>query len=344
MNRRGISIAIAFSLAFTCVSCLERTEEIVVSEDGTATIIARFDGNAADILSLAVPSEPEWTIISRDIDSSDVDAIRMELVAELVVPYGTPLPGTYAKPDAADKEINLQFPTELRRWTEGGRTYYEFERTYLARSYSRYDVTCFLIPNGLWNQELEDRVIEKGIFEVSEKDREEYLDQFSAAFSYQHWRFLWETLTELYRRGRVPVSTKEDIETWAADYLESVITPVRLLGIAGKDDDSIGVALDRLGNEVHNQFAKYFSEAVGADQKDVQQEFDDLFDLNIRDYDVTKTLGAHKFAIALELPGTIIRANGLIDHHKPGVVEWYFKGEDLYDKHIPLYALSVVEN
>ncbi len=336
-----IPFVIVVLLTLTCLSCLERTEEITVAEDGTTTFIARFEGNVNNFRPpVALPSEPEWAILERKVDSSDVDHIRMELKAELVVPYGTPLPDTYAKPDAPNKEINLQFPTEVRRWSEGGRTFYEFKRTYLARGYGCYNITGGI----LWDQELEDRVLEKGIFNASEEDRVEYLDQFTSAFRYLHWRFLWETLGKLVRSGDIPVSTKENVETWAKHYLESVVTPVRILGILGKDDDSIGVALDQLKKEIHEQFARYFPSVTGSEQSEVQRKFKNLFRAATLDYDVTDALNAHQFSITLRLPGTIITANGLIDPERPGIVDWYFKGEDLHDKDISLYALSVVEH
>lgn len=340
---RILLVMVAF-LALVCVSCIERSEEITVDEDGNATIIAKFDGNAEDLRRLALPSEPEWTILTNVVDSSDTDNVSMKLEAELVVPYGTLLPETFAKPDAANKETALQFPTELKRWTENGRTYYEFKRTYMARAYGSHDITNYLSALGAWDQELEKRVLDKGIFEVSEDDRANYLEQFALAYGYLHWRFMWETSAELYRRGRISADTKENVETWAAEYVETAATPVRILGILGKDDDSIGVALDRLGDELHDAFIEYFAATVGENQADVQQEFIDLFRLNTEIFDVTEALGAHQFSISLELPGTIVRANGMIDPDKPSTVEWFFKGGDLHDKNIPLYALSVVEN
>jgi hypothetical protein len=347
MNKHALTrilLAMVAFLTLVCVSCIERSEEITVDEDGNATIIATFDGNADDLRRLALPSEPEWTILSNVVDSNDIDNVSMKLEAELVVPYGTPLPETFAKPDAANRETALEFPTELKRWTENGRTFYEFKRTYMARAYSSYDITDYLSALGAWDQELEKRVLEKGIFEVSEDDRTNYLEQFALAYGYFHWRFMWETTAELYRRGSISADTKETVEIWAAEYVEIAVTPVRILGILGKDDDLIGIALDRLGDELHDEFVEHFTATVGEDQADVQQEFIDLFRLNTKTFDATEALGAHQFAISLELPGTIVRANGMIDPNKPSTVEWYFKGGDLHDKNIPLHALSVVEN
>jgi hypothetical protein len=347
MNKHALTRILIVMVAFltlVCVSCIERSEEITVDEDGTATIIAKFDGNAEDLRRLALPSEPEWTILRNVVDSSDTDNATMKLEAELVVPYGTPLPETFAKPDATNRETALQFPTELKRWTENGRTFYEFKRTYIARAYSPYDITDYMIPLGAWDQELEKRVLEEGIFEVSEEDRANYLEQFAVAYGYFHWRFMWEATAEMYRRGRISAGAKESVESWALDYLEATVTPVRILGILGKDDDSIDVALDRLGDELHDEFIKHFVSTVGEDQTDIQREFIDIFRLNTRIFDATEALGAHQFSISLELPGTIVSANGMIDPDKPSTVEWYFKGGDLHDKNIPLHALSVVEN
>jgi len=344
MFRRALArtsfVAVVF-LSLIFLSCLERTEEITVSEDGTTTIIAKFKGEVDNFRPpVALPLEPEWEILEKKVDSSDIEHIRMELKAKLVVPYGMALPETYAKPDAAVKSVNLQFPTEVRNWTEGKRTFYEFKRTYLARGYGYYNITGGI----LWDQELENRVLEKGIFDVSEEDRTKYLDQFASAFRYLHWRFLWETLGTMVRGDEIPVSTKENVETWAVHYLESVITPVRILGILGQEDDSIGVALDRLEDELHDQFVRYFLTVTGQEQTDVQENFEDLLHTITLDYDVTEALNVHQFSVDLRLPGTIIGANGLIDPEIPGFVEWVFKGEDLHDKDIRLYALSVVDH
>ena len=186
--------------------------------------------------------------------------------------------------------------------------------------------------------------MEKGIFEVSEEDRAKYLDQFSAAFGYVHWRLLWETLGALIRKGDITVSTAGDIETWALSYIEGVVTPVRMLGIAGMDDDSIGEELDRLKEELHHQFARHFSSVVGPDRIKAQQSYTELFGRVTLDCDVTEALDRHDFAVALNLPGRVIETNGLIDPDKPAKAEWYFEGEELHDKDIRLYALSVVEH
>jgi hypothetical protein len=328
-------------LTLTCVSCFDRTEEITVDPDGTTTIVAEFKGDESGFRPpVALPSEPEWTILRREIDSSDTGSIKIELEAKLVMPYGTPLPSTYARPDAANRDVNLQFPTEVRYWTEGKRTFYEFTRTYVARKYDCYHYA----EKVAWDQELENRVLEKGIFEVSEEDRAKYLDQFGAAFGYVHWRFLWETLGALIRRGEIAASTGTDIETWAASYIESVVTPVRMLGIAGKDDDSIGEELDRLKEELHHQFTRYFSSVVGPDRAEAQRSYTELFQMVTLDYDVTEALGSHDFGVGLNLPGKVIETNGHIDPEELATVQWYFEGEDLHDKDIRLYALSVVES
>ena len=146
--------------------CLVRTEEITIAPDGTTTILAEIRGESDDFDQLlAMPSEPEWTILQGPDPKAKSSDKKSELKAQVEVPYGSSLPHSYAAPGSEQERFDLKFPTEVRRWTEGDRTYFEFRRTYKARRYSCYNIA----GTPFWDDELEARVLEKGIFEVSQQ-------------------------------------------------------------------------------------------------------------------------------------------------------------------------------
>ena len=341
LRRSRLWLAATIIIVLANIACRDqRMEEIVVAEDGSTTITARIFGKADNLmLPIALPSQPQWTILKRVIDSSEVPTGQLDFEAEIEVPYGTPLPVTYAAEDVEHAELNLRFPTEIRHWTEGNRTFYEFRRTYPARDYGCYNIS----GSGFWDSELEAKILEKGIFNVSDEDRENYLDNMSFAFGYLHWRFLWTTLGSMYRSGEITLSASDTIETRAAEYLEQKVTSIRILGILGKDDDSIGVALDRFKDELHKDFAELFSSVVGADTT-LARSFAEHFRRVTLNYRITEALNSHNFSVNVTLPGRVIEANGLVLPDNPGEVEWTFSGEAMNDRAIPLFAISVVEH
>lgn len=338
-----IFILLSIIILISFISCIEHTEEIIISEDGTTTITSNYKGKVSEIEELALPCEPVWTVTKIMGDGIITDSSQMELRAETTIPYGDKIPSTYAKPDDDLKDIQLQFPTEVKFWTEGNRTYYEFKRTYQARKFQCFDLPTLFSHLDIWDQDLENRILEKGIFNVSENDRDKYLDQMICAYAYLHWRLHWETISEMYAGDFITLEQKTNMEKQTADYLENTLTKVRVLGILGKEEDSIGVELNRLTKSIHKQYYTDFVKAVGEEKTKLHQKFTSIFDKTKLDYEITKKLDSHSFAVAVELPGIIIKTNGFIEFEKPNVVKWAFKGDGLHDKNIPLYVLSVVE-
>jgi len=341
VRRSRLWFAAVIIIVLVNIACLDqRTEEIVVAEDGSTTITARIQGDAENLRPpIALPSQPLWTILKHDIDSSEVPTGQLDFEAEIEVPYGTPLPVTYAGEDSEHHELNLRFPTEVRRWTEGNRTYYEFRRTYPARDYGCYNIS----GSDFWDSELEAEILENGIFNVSDEDRENYLDNFAFAFGYLQWRFLWTSLGTMYRGGEITLAAGDTIETRAAEYLEQKVTSTRILGILGKEDDSIGVALDRFKNEIHSDFSNLFSSVVGPDTM-LTRSFADHFRRVTLNYEITEALNNNNFSVEVTLPGRVIESNGLVLPDDPEKVEWTFGGEALNDRAVPLFAISVVEH
>ncbi len=336
-------IFLSIIIIFLFNSCIEHTETIEIAEDGSATIRASYKGKAEQVKDLALPYEDKWIVTKLIEDDAVTDSSRMELEAELTVAYGDNFPSSYAKPDDKTKDLQLQFPTEIKMWTEGNRTYYKFTRTYQARKYKCYDVPGFLGHHDLWDQDLENRVLEDGIFNVSENDRDEYLEQIIFAYAYLNWRQYWEAISVMAYEKLITIEQKVNIENQAAQYLENKLTKIRVLGILGKEEDSIGVELDRLTETIHNQFFKDFVNSVGNDNTKLHRKFTDTFEKIKLDYKITQKLDTHEFAVSIKMPGTIIESNGFVLPEELDEAEWAFKGDELHDKNIPLYVISVVE-
>ncbi len=337
LSSKSLPVIVIMS-ALVCVSCLERRETITVDESGRTTIRAEFDGTEESFaLPIALPSEPDWTIVSREVDSTQKD-VRIKLTAEKVIAYGQPLPQTFA-PDGEVSTADLRFPTEIRFWSEGNRTYYEFKRTYLTLPFGGINMP----EDALWDQDLEDRVLEKGIFNVAEGDRNRYLDEYSSSFGYLQWRFVWSTLGQMVRQGTISASVKSDVDKRTFDYTEGFVTPVRILGILGKEEDSIGPALENLERELRDSYIRIFADAVGSERADLQETFVSALDSVVFDYGISEKLEGQELSITVNLPGTVIECNGLVDPEEPGSVGWLFMGADLRRANLPLYALSVVE-
>ncbi len=247
VSKNALAWGLIVLLPFAGISCLEREEEITVAEDGTVSIVASFDGDASDFgPPVALPSEPDWEIIEQRTDTTEEGKVRIKLEAQKTIPYGQDLPYSYVSTGKPNYDIDVQFPTEIHVVREGNRTIYEFKRTYVARDYASFNLSA----SRFWDQELEDRVIENGIFEVSEQDRNDYLEQFTAAFAYHHWRFIDMTVGELVLAGKVSPATYLKISEHVWNYLQDQVTPVRMLGILGKDEEDINDALAGLQGEV----------------------------------------------------------------------------------------------
>ncbi|UCG62343.1 MAG: hypothetical protein JSV52_03395 [Candidatus Zixiibacteriota bacterium] len=332
-------LGVIIMTALVCVSCLERRETITVDETGKTTIRAEFDGTEESFATpIALPSEPEWTVISKEVNPGQGET-RIKLTAEKVVAYGEPLPATFAARDSVPS-VDLRFPTEVKLWSEGNRTFYEFKRTYLTLPFGGINMT----EDALWDQDLEDRILDQGIFNVSEEDRSRYIDEYSSSFGHLQWRFAWSALGQMVRRGDISASVKSAVNKRTFEYTEGAVTPVRILGILGKEEDSIGLALENLKTELRGSYIRIFADAVGPGKENLPTTFSGSLDSVILDYDITKMLEAQQISVTVNLPGTVIECNGLVDPDEPGSVGWLFMGADMRRANIPLYALSVVEH
>ncbi len=329
-------------LILTAVSCLERNEVITIDENGNTKISAQFKGEREDFdPPIAMPSENVWNVFDNSLTNPPKN-IDDEFIygAEMEIPYGSPIPSTFATENSPIKDINLHFPTEVNVWKEGNRTFYEFKRTYQARDF----LTFNLSETELWDQELEEKVWESGIFNVTEEERELYLEQYGIGYGYLNWQLFSKTLGELVRQGDISVVIKDTLDKIMYSYLEDAVRPVRLLGIMGQPDDSIEIAHAAFEEEIHDFMLTKLIDVIGKDKTRIHKRGIRIFEKLQQEYAVTQSLDDNTFAITLNMPGYIIDTNGMIDFDDAGKVEWEFSGKHLHDVNKPLYALSVVEH
>lgn len=333
-------------LLLMLTGCVEREETITVHPDGSTTIRAQITGTRSDFRApLAWPSAPTWTIIEDHVDTAGKpDSATLKRTAEITIPAGMIIPQSYAEPLSPGYDMSLHFPTEVKHWTENGRDYYEFKRTYRARRFGCYNLVGSKIFNEeVWDQDLEDRVLDKGIFNVSEEDRDKYLDQFGTTFGYMQWRFLWQALGDLRHQGVLDNEARSEIESAAGAYLDTTLAPDRLLAALKQKEDPDSVLTD-LTATIRNRFRHLVHDQTGPDNAALMSAFMAAQDRVLRDFAITEALGGQSFSVDLELPGEVIDANGLVDPDHPGGVHWEFDGNALHDVDLPLYALSVVDH
>jgi len=342
MNTYRIVKWIAFISGILCLigllsGCVEYGESIVIHENGDATISAQFKGNNDDFIpAMALPTSGEWTITSYNKDSVYSGNGKFELEVQKTIPYGQPLPYSYAT-DSVSMALNLQFPTNIRVWSEGNRTFYEFTRTIKARTYLRYN---YFFENDI-DKDREKRILNNGIFNVSEDDREGYIQELKNAFSEIYYFQFSDALGIMVRQNDMTTAEMLALEISARHLLESYISHDRLLDILRQDDSGIEASRQKLIDDVHEELSKLVKENTDARKLN---RFEAAFGGVLTAYKITGALDLQSMAIYIELPGTVISTNGLTAPGKPNEVLWGFEGVDLHDHDIPMYALSVVEH
>jgi len=331
------------SVAALLVSgCLERNESITVHEDGSASWTVEFKGDVQGHEDfLALPQPPEWDVTSMSIDSTDEGKVELHWVAHREIPHGDALPSSFAGPDReAVRSSHLQFPSGVKRWREGSRTYYEFTRHYRARTYGRHHE----LPDIFSDAELEERVLEHGIFNVSEADRNQYLDNLSDQLRYTLFNELQDGLGILVLDGGATVAQKRASEEVAWEHLGDRIDDALLLDVLAMDEDEMDLAYEQLLEGVREELVDIAGRAIRGDGRTPDSSFRHPFRVVYYDQHVTDAINMQVFQIELVLPGEIVRTNGYTEPGEPGQVMWMFDGAALHDRDVPLYALSVVEH
>ena len=114
----------------------------------------------------------------------------------------------------------------------------------------------------------------------------------------------------------------------------------RMLDVLGMEDDDIALVLDDYNRGLRGAVAAEAERLTPGAGSRLLAEMAALDHA----WDITMHLGNDNFKVRLDLPGRVIRTNGLSRPDESGHVDWEFSGKDLQDRDLPLHALSVVES
>ena len=331
-------IGFLFAILIIFTGCLERLETIQIDKQGNTIIIAEFDGKAEGFEnSASYPTEQLWNIIEKNQYNSKDDDQKIKLKAEQKIKYGNQFYNSYVRDANSDK--TLQFPTEVKMWKDGNKTYYKFTRIYKARTFARLNG-----PEELDQfKKLEEKVTKDGIFNVSEQERNEYVNKLSEFIKYHNFYIYLDAIGVMIQNNNLAVSLKQTAANDIKNYFEEKITDQKILDILRLEDSLLDKEYENLLQLIETEVTDILSKATTVDQS----KQDSPFNKALRDvrfeYQVTKALTSDNFCIAIQMPGEIVSTNGFTEYDSPGQVYWEFKGKALHDRDVPLYALSVVE-
>ncbi|MBE0565330.1 MAG: hypothetical protein IH621_05170 [Krumholzibacteria bacterium] len=323
-------------LAGVLSGCLQYDERIRVAADGAVDLEVMITGPVASYGPAAgVPGAPGWLVEVLSVDNTGKDQPERHLRCRRAVAPGDALPSGYVDPAAAEGAAHLRFPTGLRTWTTGGRTFYEFRRTYEARRFRRF-ANAPLTPD---QKQLEERILEVGIFAVGAADREAYLGVLRQQLEEDMATRVTEAAGALAADGVLPVAAIDGLCAAGRGFTARTVPVERLLEMLEMDDDSMARALADYNIGLRDALAAAAEGLAAGAGPRLRAELAALD----RAWDITLHLGNDSFKVQLDLPGRVIRTNGLSRPDQPGQVTWEFNGKDLQDRDLPLQAVSVVE-
>ena len=338
MKREQLLLCSIIAILLIFTGCLERKETITVSNTGDVEILYELDGDARTFdNSCSYPTSERWDVREekRSLDKDGKEKIK--LIASQKITRGEQFPESFDS--NTEGKYPLLFPSELKIWSEGNKTYYRFERTYQARMFKRFNAPDDISED----KELEERVLNMGIFNVPESDRNQYVENLTISMMYHTFSIYLEVVGDMIFHDQFPISKKYETEKKISDYIEQTFTDTVILKILSLDENKIDFAYDKLISDIESDVTEIISDMTDLDQRKVGSPFRTSLKKIESMYEITEALSSDKFSITLHLPGSVITTNGFTEPDEQGTVFWEFSGEDLHDAHIPLYALSVVE-
>jgi hypothetical protein len=338
-RRRGRNLvlsAVCVLLALVLSGCLRVSESIRVTAMGGAEIEVDVKGEAWAFDAAAdTPGGASWITRELPVDNRGKDKPERHLVAVLVAAPGEDLPSQYVDPARPDAAAHLRFPTSVRTWSEDGRTFYEFRRTYQARRWQRFADP----PLSPEEKQLEERILDGGIFAASEGARRAYCDLLRRQARAVTSARVVEAAGSVVAAGGLAVTDLDAVLSAADGFMMATLSDDNILRMLSMDDKGLDKAFEDLSRQL--------GEAVAAATEKCAPGIGSLVMAELANVDaewnITMRLGNNGYRVDLELPGRVIRTNGMSTAASPGRVSWEFEGKDLRDRDLPLYALSIVE-
>ena len=339
MHIKNLFVGVICTVSLFLNGCFDRKEKIAIDHNGNTTINTSITGTTEKYPPLfKLPIDDPWKIIKQEIKKNKEGETEIEIISEMDIPYGEILPDRYDFKDEADQ--GLRFPSTLKIYKKGNRTFYEFTRRYKSRKHNPYEIYYESI-----DKELEEKILDAGIFSVPENDRIKYLDQFTKAFYASESRFFYDVLGLMVLDNDIGQGARKKMLKTAMNKLQEQFTADRFIQILALiDENKIDAEFSLAKEEVDPLFTSVFKNHVQPDNNSLLKKFTKLLKNERLANDITWVIGPHGFHITLEMPGQIVETNGLPEEDSMGTVAWHFKGSELRDCEYILHAVSVVDN
>lgn len=339
MYIRYLCTAVICTASLFLGGCFEREEDITVDEHGNTHIQISFDGDIDQYPPVFdLPNDRAWKNISEEIENNQDGGKRLKISAEMNTPYGIDLPDRYNLDDTTNR--GLRFPTTVKTYKKGARTFYEFTRRYQSRKYDPYEIYYEDV-----DKELEEKIFKNGIFNVSQAEQNAYLGQLTPAFHSSQLRIVYDVLGTMVLQNDISQDARRRMLSSAGNKVRTTFTSEKLKEILARmDDKTIDRETARITREIDQIFTSIFEEQMQPDGGRLLNEFKTLLDNERRTRAITDAIGGHAFNILLKMPGQIVFTNGIFSEDSLGTVYWKFSASDLNDCEYVLHAVSVVDD
>jgi len=159
MHIKNLFVGVICTVSLFLNGCFDRKEKIAIDHNGNTTINTSITGTTEKYPPLfKLPIDDPWKIIKQEIKKNKEGETEIEIISEMDIPYGEILPDRYDFKDEADQ--GLRFPSTLKIYKKGNRTFYEFTRRYKSRKHNPYEIYYESI-----DKELEEKILDvQGIF------------------------------------------------------------------------------------------------------------------------------------------------------------------------------------
>ncbi|MCR4315780.1 MAG: hypothetical protein NUW37_05440 [Planctomycetes bacterium] len=323
------------------LGCLERSEEIAVSETGEVTIELSYKGSPKDFeIEDALPSESGgWRVSRETVPAANADEEdKLVLSATRSFAPGASLPETFGAPDDPDADVYLRFPTTLTIEQRADGKYYHFRRDYEPREWALLEMW----RETLFDKELKD-ILAKPQEQLTFDEQVKIIRAFVELTARQHLEHAERAFLAaapgasqdrwlLVRQGVLDKFRAKDVSEWVQDY-EGVPDSERDTRFAADVDALIAGADETLRSSLRTK-AGFTDEQIS--------EFDVALAREQRASSITQEHRRQLFVVRLRMPGRIVASNA--DEIEPsGAAVWKFGGERFCDRTYTLMITSRVE-
>jgi hypothetical protein len=338
MNLKCLCTAMICAASLFLSGCIERKEEITIDKHGNTYISTSFKGDIDQFPPVFdLPNGGTWKNIKQEIMKKE-NGKDLKVSAEMNIPYGKDLPDRYDLNDQANQQ--LRFPSTVKTYKKGSRTFFEFTRRYQPRKYRLYEIYYEKV-----DKELEDEVMKKGIFNVSQTQRDKYLDQLTPALHLSQLRTVYDVLGTMVLQNDISQEARRQLLLSAGENVRKTVTRNKLetiLAHLNKDNDGED-EMDQIIKDIDRVFISILKNQTRPDNGVLSAKLAKLLENERHTRKITDAIGGNSFIITLKMPGQIVDTNGIFSEESLGTVSWDFQGSALRDCEYVLHAISVLD-